>query len=233
MQATAPLLVADGPAVRETGLVHRVLEPSGPGPYPTVVMLHGRYGNEDVMWIFRKTVPANWLMIAPRALVPDHGGYSWLRQEGGFWPPLAAFDTAVDAVVRFVESLSRVYNADLEQIYLMGFSQGAAVAYATAMRRPDLVQAIAGLVGFVPESCESSPQFTALQDLPIFMAVGREDERVPYERAQACAQTLRLAGANLEYHEYDTGHKVNSQGLQDLANWWSRRNRERRERFRI
>lgn len=233
MQSTQPQLIDEGPLLRETGLVHRVLEPSGPGPYPTVVMLHGRYGNENVMWIFRKTVPLNWLKIAPRAILPDRGGYSWLLQAGDEWPALPAFDDAVAVVTSFIESLPRVYNADPEFIYLMGFSQGAAVSYATAIRHPHLVQAIAGLVGFVPEDCDTASGYSALRNMPIFMAVGREDERVPYERAEMCHRTLETAGVDLTYREYDTGHKVNSQGLLDLTEWWTTRNRERYRQKRI
>ena len=33
-------------------LTHRVARPAGPGPHPTVLMLHGRSGDENVMWVF-------------------------------------------------------------------------------------------------------------------------------------------------------------------------------------
>ncbi|MCZ7666338.1 MAG: hypothetical protein M5U34_03425 [Chloroflexi bacterium] len=59
-----------------------------------------------------------------------------------------------------------------------------------------------------------------LRDLPIFMAVGKQDPLIPYAHAQTCAHTLEAAGANLAYHEYDTGHKLNSQGMRDLKAWW-------------
>ncbi len=226
MQTIKPVLVDDGPVLEATGLVHRVKEPNAPGPHPTVVMLHGRYGNEEVMWIFQKTIPVHWLKIAPRAIEADpHGGYSWILQGDDSWPPLSEFDRAVTAVTTFIQSLSTVYNADPDQIYLMGFSQGAAVAYAVAMRHPGIVKAIAGLVGFVPEDCDTPQTLSALQNLPIFMAVGKQDKRIPYERSQKCATTLRNAQADLSYHEYDTGHKLNVQGTKDLTRWWSMRNR--------
>ena len=221
MPNSEPVLIDSGSILTELGLVHKVLEPPGPGPYRTVVMLHGRYGDEDVMWIFKNSTPVHWLKIAPRGLLAEpHGGYSWVYQEYGIWPELPAFDTAITAVAQFLRALPRVYNADPEQLYLMGFSQGAAVSYATAMRYPGIVQAIAGLVGFVPDACSVPNNLTALAELPIFMAVGREDELVPYERALGCADVLRQANAGLNYNEYDTGHKLNAQGMRDLQAWW-------------
>lgn len=221
MPGKPPDLVDKGPMLAETGLVHSVLEPLGPGPFKTVVMLHGRYGSEEVMWIFGKSTPVNWLKIAPRGLVADAGGsFSWITQEYGVWPDLTAFDPAAAAVAHFLGALPRVYNADPEQIFLMGFSQGAAVSYATALRHPGISAAIAGLVGFLPENCAQGADLAALRDLPVFMSVGREDKLVPYARSLATAATLRRAEAQLAYHEYDTGHKLNRQGMDDLQQWW-------------
>ena len=221
MPKREPELINSGPLLTELGLVHKVLEPAGAGPYRTVVMLHGRYGDEDVMWIFQKSTPAHWLKIAPRGLLAEpNGGNSWVFQEYGVWPDLPAFDTASTAVARFLRGLPRVYNADPDHIYLMGFSQGAAVSYATAMRNPGLIRGIAGLVGFVPEACATPSTLAPLEEMPIFMAVGLEDRLVPYERALVCADVLRQANARLTYNEYKTGHKLNSQGMRDLHDWW-------------
>jgi phospholipase/carboxylesterase len=226
MPRKEPELIDRGPLLTELGLVHKVLEPSGPGPYRTVVMLHGRFGDEDVMWIFQKSTPAHWLKIAPRGLLAEpSGGYSWVFQEYGVWPELSAFDTASTAVAHFLRALPRVYNADPDHIYLMGFSQGAAVSYATAMGNPALVRGIAGLVGFVPEACATPETLAPLEQMPIFMAVGLKDKLVPYERALGCAEVLRQANVQLTYNEYDTGHKLNAQGMRDLHDWWHQRER--------
>ena len=71
--------------------------------------------------------------------------------------------------------------------------QGAATSYATAMKHPGLVQGIAGLVGFVPGDCGRMAETAVLRDLPIFMAVGKQDTTVPYEQSQICAETLKNA----------------------------------------
>ena len=224
MANSEPDLIDSGPLLTEVGLIHKVLEPRGPGPYKTVVMLHGRYGNEDVMWIFGESAPVHWLKIAPRGqLAEPTGGYSWVYQEYGVWPELPAFDKAVTAVTHFLHALPRVYNADPDQLYLMGFSQGAAVSYAAAIRHPGIMQAIAGLVGFIPDACAGPNNLAGLEELPIFMAVGREDEIIPYERSLGCAKVLRQANARLEYNEYDTGHKLNAQGMRDLQTWMHER----------
>ncbi len=217
-------LVDTGTALKRSGLVHRVQIPGPGGHSPVIIMLHGRSGSEDAMWIFSKLIPDEWIVVAPRGIKPDpDGGYSWHPRERDEWPPLNMFDDAVAALSHFIGSLSELYGADPGQLYLMGFSQGAAVAYAIAMGHPGLVKGIVGLVGFVPVNSSAAVETRAMIDLPIFMAVGVDDPYIPLERTQSCAETLRKSGALLAYHEYQTGHRLNAKGMRDVKDWLNER----------
>ena len=220
-QANRPKLVAGDKAELTGGLIHRVQQPTRPGPHPTVVLLHGRSGDENAMWVFSRVLPDDWLVIAPRGIKSDPaGGWAWQPRQRDEWPSLASFQDAVDSVAAFIRNLPQKYNSDPDRIYLMGFSQGAATSYAVAMTYPDLVQGIAGLVGFVPGNCGDVIKTGVLIGLPIFMAVGKEDPFIPYNRSSSCAETLQQAGADLTYHDYETGHRLTAQGMRDLKAWW-------------
>lgn len=209
-----------GPAFAQAGLVHRVRVPHSVGPHRTAVLLHGRAGNEDVMWVFARAIPADWLIVAPRAITPDpDGGYAWHPRKRDEWPNLSMFAAGVTTLHRFVQALPSLYGADLSQLYLMGFSQGAALAYAFALQYPALVKGVAGLVGFVPTNTEAAN--APLSGLPIHVSIGTQDETIPLPIARQSADILRRAGAELDYHEYATGHKLNSDGMRDLKQWWT------------
>ena len=217
MKTEQPVLVDSGAAFAKAGLVHRVWEPDGDGPHPTIVMNHGRSGTEDVTWVFARTLPKEWLVVTPRALYTDHrGGYSWDVRPTGEWPPIEAFDPAIDALDQFIHALPSLYNADLGRLYVLGFSQGAALSYAYAATNPNLVKGIAGLVGFMPTGLEVDSRLENLRDLPIMMAVGRRDDTIPNEIAEACGAALIKASARLDYRAYDTGHKLSARGMRDL-----------------
>lgn len=224
MSKEGPLLVNSGPALVRTSLVHRIAVPATQRPFPTVVMLHGRSGDEDAMWIFGRSLPPDWLVVSPRGIKSDPaGGYAWHPRQRDEWPPLPMFEEAVAALLHFIEALPELYGADPSRIYLLGFSQGAATAYATAMRHPGLIKGIAGLVGFVPVECGAAVETRVLRGLPIYTAVGKEDPFIPLARARGCAETLRSSGADLAYHEYDVGHRISAQGMRDLKQWWGQR----------
>ena len=213
-------LVDTGTALRRSGIVHRVQISGHDNPSPVIIMLHGRSGSEDAMWIFSKVIPAGWIIVAPRGIKPDpDGGYAWHRRDRDEWPLLSMFDDAVASLTHFIGALPELYSADPAQLYLMGFSQGAAAAYALAMGYPGLVKGIVGLVGFVPVNSSAAVETTAMKDLPIFMAVGVDDPYIPLDRTQSCAETLRKSGALLAYHEYPTGHRLNAKGMRDLEAW--------------
>ncbi len=215
------MLVDHGPALGQAGLAHRALRPYTTGPHPTAVLLHGYRGNEDVMWIFARALPPHWLIAAPRGIAQEGDGrFSWQPRAPREWPALEQFDTAVSAITQFIHALPGLYDADLRRIHLMGFSQGAAAALATAVRQPGWIQAVASLAGFMPAPAQRTLRPDALQGLPVFMAAGRRDERVPPAIARASAQAVQAAGASLTYKEYDVGHKLNTQGMRDLRNWW-------------
>ncbi|MGB1251641.1 MAG: alpha/beta hydrolase [Candidatus Promineifilaceae bacterium] len=221
MKTAQPQLIEAGDVVRKSGLVHRVWEPDQKTERPTIVMLHGRSGTEDVAWVFARSLPKEWLLIAPRAIHTDHrGGYSWDVRPEGQWPPEGAFDDATEALDQFINSLPDLYNADLSRLYLLGFSQGAAVSYSYARRYANKVKGVAGLVGLTTLDAANSADIINLKDLPIFMAVGRRDTTVPMSIARDCAHALIAGGARLDYREYNTGHKLNSRGMRDLATWW-------------
>ena len=219
-----PQLVDSGPVYQTAGLAHRVLRPKGDGRRPAVVMLHGYQGNEEVMWIFANTIPKDWLKIAPRGVETAGDSYSWGKLPQSGWPGLADFDAAVTAVAQFIHSLPDLYQVDPEQIYLMGFSQGAATAWATALAHPGLTRGIAGLVGFMPILPDKAP-FSAdhWRELPIFMAAGKEDETIPLEISRRSAEAIRRLGAALDYGEYETGHRLNAAGMRELREWWRKR----------
>ena len=75
----------------------------------------------------------------------------------------------------------------------------------------------------MPQQVEEAIDNARLADLPVFMAVGTEDDRVPLEIAREAGKAVRAMGAFLAYREYDTGHKLNGDGMRKLKQWWAER----------
>ena len=47
-------------------------------PSRLLLLIHGLTGDENVMWVFARDLPAHYWMVAPRApYAAEPGGYSW------------------------------------------------------------------------------------------------------------------------------------------------------------
>lgn len=229
MTLSGTQLVSDGPARDASGLVHRVGGNLADAPRPTLVLLHGRHGDEDGMWALRAAFPAGWLWVSPRAPFADAvAGHDWRPPGRPGLACLAEFEPAVTAIARFVAAMPELYGSDPRAIWLMGFSQGAAAALAVAIARPGLVRGVAGVVGFAPASPGQSQPWRPLRGLPVFLAAGRHDPVIPLAVSRASAATLSGLGAELTYREYNAGHRIPSQGIRDLGAWWARQGLGRR-----
>jgi phospholipase/carboxylesterase len=197
--------------------VVRQNKPASEARAPVFVLLHGWTGDENAMWVFTSNLPKDAWILAPRGLYPaDSEGFSWQLLQDQAFPKIDAFHPAVEALAGLLTA-ANFPQADWSQMRLVGFSQGAALAYAFALYHPERVQALAGLAGFMPEGAAALASARPLQGKKAFLAHGIQDELVPVERARQAARTLEQAGAQVTYCEDDVGHKLSAacfRGLQ-------------------
>jgi len=213
-----PPAVSAGREFDQLGLVHRVRTPEGAGPHPTLIMLHGLYGNEDVTWVFARAVTREWLVLTPRALLQMASGYAWFAPTVP--PDPFSLTTALGVLHRFIAGVD-VYGGDPARVVLLGFSQGAAMAYLVALGDPAQVRGVAALSGFVPNLNRQS--LPPLNGLPILMLHGTRDETIPVAYARSTRDALQEAGAALTYEEAEIGHKTSAAQMRTLAAWLAAR----------
>jgi len=206
---TEPLNVAG-----EGGRLTYRFRPARPGIRLSVVLLHGLTGDERVMWVLESALPPGSLMVAPRGPFPaELGGYSWRRTEGGGWPAIEDFEEAVTALSGLLDDLE-ARGLDRSRLILVGFSQGAALAFAAACQPRSRPAGVVALAGFLP-----SGDVTCLARLPVFWVHGTADKLVPVARGRADADRLRSAGAHVLLCESDVGHKLGADCLRGLKAW--------------
>lgn len=204
------------------GWVVRQRIPEGAGPHPVILLLHGWTGDENAMWIFADRLPKDALLVAPRGLHPTPlGGYGWQPALERTWPDLEDFRPAMEALWDFLTP-QNFPSAELAQICLVGFSQGAALGYGLALAYPQRVQAFAGLSGFAPGGVELLVKARPLANKPCFMAHGTQDTLVPVARARQARQTLLEAGAQVIYCEDEVGHKLSASCFRGLGKFFER-----------
>lgn len=203
---------------QDSGLVYRIRPPAESGE-PAVILLHGLTGDEDVMWLLQSALPKAGLMGAPRGLYDAaDGGYSWLPEDEG--PDISINDLAssVERVTIWLDGLLKEHGLGYDRCVLVGFSQGAALAFALAHELETRPGAVVCLAGFLPDGLTRK-----IEGLSVYWGHGTQDETLPIDRARSDMEELRKLGVELQVCEAEVGHKVGVECMRGLRSWLEER----------
>ena len=214
-------------AVWEYGRRHMALTtciPDRPGGRPErmLVLLHGYGDNEREMALVGRLLDpaARFLIAAPRGPVDVDDRTSAWFEYGPMGPDPDTFGAALVALDETIDELCREHAIGRDQVMIGGFSQGAAMALATAlapgMSRPAGVLALSG---FIPDVAGHDHDLAAVAGLDVLMQHGTADQTVPVELGRDSAGLLRSTGATVDFQEYPTGHEPTIDSLADAQRW--------------
>jgi phospholipase/carboxylesterase len=184
---------------------------------PPVIMIHGKGGDEKAMWVLEGVLPKGGMVASPRGLyLLSEGGYQWKESTKREWPSIIDFKGAGEALLGMVDDLERRFELDRAHLVLMGFSQGAALAFAGVALDILHPTALISLAGYLPEG-----DVNLLRGLRVFWGHGLRDDLVPITRAREDVARLRSVGAEVHYCETDIGHKLGVECARGLNLWLS------------
>jgi len=207
-------------------LIHTLYEPSGAGPHPTILTLHGRGANAlDLLGLAPYLCGGKFLMLCPQGplespIGPNAVGYSWYPMSMGGPPDIDAMLSSQKKLRQFLDDYLKRYPIDPRKLVVLGFSQGGVMAYSLALADPERFAALAVLSSWLPE--ELVPQLTipdSIPSLPTLVQHGSEDPMIEVGRAQESIERLRQLRLPLTYREYDMGHEISPKSLTDLSAW--------------
>ena len=221
--------LADKTMAEATGLEHRVYLPKIIEKAPVFLLLHGRTGSSSVMWPFTKALQGlDPVIIAPQAPMPDViGGFSWweVRTPEQVAARASTFEELtipVNQILDFLNLSASIYGFGLEQVHVMGFSQGAGVASSIHILHPKTFVSCSMLAGFLPRLIveELNSKKPDLSEYKFFVAHGTLDETIKIERARAGVNLLKECGAKVKYIEEDVGHKVGTLAIKGMQEFF-------------
>jgi phospholipase/carboxylesterase len=205
-----------------------VREPSVPSPKPPLlVLLHGVGADELDLLPVADALDPRLLTVSLRApYEAEPMGYAWYALDWSTTPPTPRVDQAEAsraALASFLPELVSRSGADPARAFLFGFSQGAALALAVALTRPELLR------GVIAHSARALPALAraegraapeALARLDALVLHGTEDDVIPVESGREVRALLApLLGERLTYREHDGGHFVTPGSARDAAVW--------------
>ncbi|MBC7402179.1 MAG: dienelactone hydrolase family protein [Microbacteriaceae bacterium] len=179
---------------------------------PLLVLMHGRGSHEKDLFSLAPLLPPEFVLAALRAplqLAP--GSYSWFPVGEPGLPSIVAADSAVAALVAWLDSVPVATS-----VSLLGFSQGGAMAVHALRHVPERFAAVVNLAGFVIPG--EAPADQALLTLvpSVFWGSDPADPVIPAEAIARTAQWLPSHSTLAVRHYEGIGHSISREEITDV-----------------
>ena len=177
-----------------------------------IVAIHGWQGDRNSMFPLIKSMNiknVSWYLLEAPFPVQNGEGFSWSYEKpNGQWE--------INEPKRLLNDFfSELFNKyDSRKIFVMGFSQGAAVCYELILSFEYPLGGIFPIAGFVRDfignkdttNLDVSPKQI---DTKILIGHGKDDDVVPVESSEKTFSLLKAKCRNVELDIYNGKHKIN------------------------
>lgn len=181
-----------------------------------LIMLHGRGGTaEDILALGSHLNVSEYALLAPEAT--NHSWYpkSFMAapEENEPW-----LSSALEQIKDLLEMV-RSNGFESQNIYFLGFSQGACLTLEFVTRNPEKFGGVAAFTGgLIGEQIDEDKYSGDFEGTPVFIGSGNPDAHVPVERVQRTGDVMNKMNASVRVEIYDNRPHTISQEEIEQAN---------------
>ena len=193
-----------------------------------IIMFHGYGSNKDDLFSFAKFMNPNFLIISVQAPIKmDYNSYCWwsINYDNDMQLQMDAkeAENSLNELNRFIgEDLSVKYNFGLNQVYLLGFSQGCMISYALSINFPENYKKAVGLSGKIPYEIINFDEKFDYSNHNFFCSHGVNDQVIPIEVSRESNKWFSEKNINHKYLEFESAHGINSENFEQMNLWLSK-----------
>lgn len=188
--------------MNQLDFTHRYVPPSN-GSKRVLLLLHGTGGDENDLLSLGRELDPDAALLSPRGKVIENGMPRFFRRfaEG-------VFDEE-DVVQRanelgnFIIAAGQTYNFKPEHLIAVGYSNGANIAAAMLLLRPEVLRRALLFRAMVPLS---NPPRNDLSGDSVLISAGHDDPIIPLENVRRLTALLQEGGAEVQLEIQQASH---------------------------
>jgi predicted esterase/catechol 2,3-dioxygenase-like lactoylglutathione lyase family enzyme len=205
------------PALPAKGFIHRYTNPDGhDDDGRTFVTLHGTGGNEhDLIPLVRSLSPTS-AILSPRGRVLENDMPRFFKRLANNLFDENDVIKQANELADFLVAASSRYRRTAENLIGLGYSNGANIAAAILLLRPEIFSSAILLRPMLPLK-----KFPAL-DLSgrkILVLRGKHDQIIPVQSTDRLVEVLSKAKAVIKTVTLEAGHELTAADVQLASNW--------------
>ena len=181
-----------------------------------LIMIHGRGADaRDILSLASHLNVSEYALLAPEATNKTWYPYSFMAKSEQNEPWLSS---ALDLVKEMVDEVTK-HAITAENIYFLGFSQGACLALEFTTRHAEKFGGIVALTGgLIGEKINLENYSGSFNGTHIFLGTGNPDPHIPIERVNESASILEKMDAKVHLKVYEGRPHTVSQDEIEEAN---------------
>jgi predicted esterase len=182
----------------------------------TLLLLHGTGGNERDLIALGRELDPNAALLSPRGKVLESGMPRFFRRlaEGVF--DLEDLKYRANELADFVTAAAQHYGFASDTLIAVGYSNGANIATAMLLLRPELLRAAILFRAMVPLHPDRLPNLSSVR---VWIGAGDQDPIVPASETKRLVELLRGAGADVIIRFAKAGHGLTNDDLEAARHW--------------
>lgn len=181
-----------------------------------LIMIHGRGADaRDILGVASHLNVSEYALQAPEATNNTWYPYSFMAKPEQNEPWLSS---ALDVLKAMVDEVTKE-GIIAENIYFLGFSQGACLALEFVARHAQRLGGVVALTGgLIGDTINPENYSGNFNGTPIFLGTGNPDPHVPVERVKESADILEKMNAKVHFKVYEGRSHTISQDEIEEAN---------------
>lgn len=206
----------------ETEMIYELRRPKNlvPGQkYPALFVMHGIGSNEHNMFSLVNGLEDIFYIFSVRGHLTQGPGFAYFTIQGYGKPHREVFDEGINKLANFIDYATENYPIDTDQLYLLGFSQGAIVSMTLAVTLGNKIKGVVALSGYIPKFVKEEYTINTGDHLSVFISHGEYDQVLPYEWGRENVEYFTKFGGPVTFKSYPEGHGVSEKNLQEFQSW--------------
>lgn len=182
---------------------------------PVFVLLHGTGGTESDLVSLAELLNPTYNVLGIRGNVQENGMNRFFKRhgEGNYdWEDL---DFRGKELFDFIVEKSKEYDFKLEDVVLVGFSNGSNIAIQMMLQQPAAFKKAALFAPMYPADVMEQQDYN---DVDVFLSLGKGDPVVPESESERVIRLFKDRDAHVTT-AWTSGHRLTREVADEAKNW--------------